>query len=363
MIITCSVDMQKALKIKVEPVPDKDRLFTWYAHTFKWNRRNCVILMNSASRFSIVLYGLCAADFSKFQDNVITYIRQALENYHLSTKIIDAYFEDCKEVTFAKNTNREDTSRLNRVCTILKKYHELQENTEEDTLLQRFLSKYINKRISYEENNTIWYSHKRFFELLKEKYQMYLYDFKMYQLKITLDFPDNEISREVLVPDFYTFWDLHMIIQNCFNWENYHMYEFAVMKGKKIQILIYSGMQEEFLEEFSFCEIPSLRDDECTVSNIIRKGETIIYTYDMGDNWQHKIKLVKIISEHNDMTPVCLKVTGKAPPEDCGGIYGYMNFLKEIQQGDEEMLEWANSVKWEEQTVDKINRKFKYNFS
>ena len=350
------------MKIKAEPASNEDGLFTWYVHTFKLSKRNCVILMNSASRFNIILYGLLAADFSEFQDNVFTYIRKMLEHYHLSQEMIDAYLENCGEVIFAKNTNRTDIARLNKVCTTLKEHYDvLQREIEQNTLLQNALSERINRYVIYKED-TIWHPNVHFFTLLKGKYQLPLYHFKMYRLKITLDFTDDEISREILVPEFYTFQDLHLIIQDCFNWENYHMYEFAIFKGEIVQMLIQPTMEDKFFEDFSFHEIPSLKDQECTVDDIFSKEETVIYTYDMGDNWQHEIKRMEVIPEYNSVIPTCLKVTGKAPPEDCGGTYGYIDFLKQIQQGDEEMLAWAKSVKWKEQTFEKINRELKWHF-
>jgi hypothetical protein len=42
---------------------------------------------------------------------------------------------------------------------------------------------------------------------------------------------------------------------------------------------------------------------------------------------------------------VCIKAKRACPPEDCGGVWGYQNFLEAIQSTDhpehEEMLEWV----------------------
>ncbi len=46
--------------------------------------------------------------------------------------------------------------------------------------------------------------------------------------------------------------------------------------------------------------------------------------------------------------PVCLTGKRACPPEDCGGVWGYAEFLEAIQQPDhpehESMLEWAGGA-------------------
>lgn len=86
------------------------------------------------------------------------------------------------------------------------------------------------------------------------------------------------------------------------------------------------------------------------------------YIYDMGDYWQHKIKLLEVNKEYENVVPTCLKVTGKAPPEDCGGVGGYQELLQQIADGDKEMIEWAKSMKWVEQSAEEISRNLKWKF-
>ena len=69
------------------------------------------------------------------------------------------------------------------------------------------------------------------------------------------------------------------------------------------------------------------------------------YEYDFGDSWEHKILLEKIFPFDNKMAlPVCIKGKRACPPEDCGGIWGYEEFLKTISDPKhpeyEDMLEW-----------------------
>jgi len=70
------------------------------------------------------------------------------------------------------------------------------------------------------------------------------------------------------------------------------------------------------------------------------------YTYDFGDNWEHIIKLEKVLPRDKNINyPVCIGGKRASPPEDCGGVWGYEDFLKIINNPDheeyEETIEWA----------------------
>jgi hypothetical protein len=58
--------------------------------------------------------------------------------------------------------------------------------------------------------------------------------------------------------------------------------------------------------------------------------------------------------------PVCTDGKRHGPPEDCGGLGGYDNFLEAIadpeQEEHEEMLEWMGSFDPEAFSVDHVNR-------
>jgi hypothetical protein len=45
------------------------------------------------------------------------------------------------------------------------------------------------------------------------------------------------IWREILVPASYSFWDLHVAIQDAMGWEDYHLHEFQVAEPESGQLL------------------------------------------------------------------------------------------------------------------------------
>ncbi len=66
----------------------------------------------------------------------------------------------------------------------------------------------------------------------------------------------------------------------------------------------------------------------------------------MGDNWEHTIQIEKVLeAEAGVRYPRCIAGKRACPPEDCGGPWGYGDFLEAIQNPahprHKELLEWV----------------------
>ena len=164
---------------------------------------------------------------------------------------------------------------------------------------------------------------------------------QVYQFKITLMGVKPPVWRRIQVPETYTFWDLHVAIQDAMGWSDYHLHQFDVINpstGMKVEI----GIPDK---EFDLCGeiLPGWKQkisDYFSMENRLAD-----YVYDFGDDWEHKIQLEKILPrEKNVNYPVCIKGKRACPPEDCGGIWGYEEFLDAIKDHEheehKEMLEW-----------------------
>lgn len=73
-----------------------------------------------------------------------------------------------------------------------------------------------------------------------------------------------------------------------------------------------------------------------------------MYEYDFGDGWEHDIKVEDVLVAQEGQTyPTCIGGERACPPEDCGGIWGYEEFLAAVADPDPEehdsLLEWAGS--------------------
>ncbi len=140
------------------------------------------------------------------------------------------------------------------------------------------------------------------------------------QIKIILDRTNPLIWRELLVATDITFYKLHHTIQIAMGWTNSHLFEFKI-EGYRI------GEIYENLEEQDESHIVDAKETTL-IALIDKEGEAFKYEYDFGDGWDHSIILEKYESlESPQQLPFCISGTLKCPPEDCGGITGFYDFL------------------------------------
>jgi hypothetical protein len=138
-----------------------------------------------------------------------------------------------------------------------------------------------------------------------------------YQLSIKLLKIEPPIWRRVVVPGTVTLAKLHSILQKVMGWENYHIYLFNV------------GRQQygEGVSEWADAAQRVVNAKRVMLQDIAtRKGARFFYTYDMGDGWEHEIR-VEEIREGSPEQVRCLDGERSCPPEDCGGPYGYEQLL------------------------------------
>ncbi|RPH27669.1 plasmid pRiA4b ORF-3 family protein [Buttiauxella warmboldiae] len=148
-----------------------------------------------------------------------------------------------------------------------------------------------------------------------------------YQLKIVLQDSNPAIWRRFVVPGFITLDRLHDVIQIVMGWEESHLHEFIFKKQ-------HYTMQPESPHEQ---EEGMVRLGEL----LKRKGNSLTYVYDFGDNWSHEIILEdKNYPEDEIIMPYfCLEGECACPPEDCGGVYGYARVLEAVQDPHHEQHE------------------------
>jgi len=137
-----------------------------------------------------------------------------------------------------------------------------------------------------------------------------------YQLKVTLKGTKPPIWRRVVVDGSATLAELHEVIQAAFGWWNYHLYDFEFGRTR------YGVPDPDW--DFG----PPTRDARKTrLKEVVAPGVSFAYTYDFGDNWDHKVTVETILDTPSMTLPACVDGRLAAPPEDCGGVWGYMEFL------------------------------------
>lgn len=158
-------------------------------------------------------------------------------------------------------------------------------------------------------------------------------DAPVWQLKITLKDSSPPIWRRILVADDTSLSKLHLILQIAMGWTDSHLHQFTI-HGRD-----YGVPDREF---------EGRTEDERKVRLLqVIDGEKdrFLYEYDFGDSWTHQILVEKMAPrEEGKRYPVCVAGKMACPPEDCGGVWGYQNFLKAISDPKhpehEDMIEW-----------------------
>ena len=140
----------------------------------------------------------------------------------------------------------------------------------------------------------------------------------VFQFKITLIGLEPPVWRRIQVPGYYTFYDLHVAIQNAMGWTDSHLHAFEIEKKRPIRIESPYAVDELFEEaEYFTPNIPLGRF-------FGKEKDVAIYEYDFGDGWRHEVLLEDMVLRKAGVKyPVCLDGQRACPPEDCGGIDGY----------------------------------------
>ena len=127
------------------------------------------------------------------------------------------------------------------------------------------------------------------------------------QVKMRLIGISPMIWRRVLLPVAWTLEELHGVIQAAMGWEGLHLYEFRIRSARYGSPDLCAGAADMTLESLRF-----------------RRHAKVSYVYDMGDWWEHEIRIEdRIEAEDGRRYPFCVGGHGARPPEDCGGPVGY----------------------------------------
>ena len=164
---------------------------------------------------------------------------------------------------------------------------------------------------------------------------------KVYQFHIALKKMKPAIWRRIQVPETYSFWDLHVAIQDAMGWQDYHLHSFRLYDAATRQLVVLG------LPDDAFPDNPTRPDWKAKITDYFTfdnpAGE---YEYDFGDSWLHVVKLEKILPVESGVGyPRCMEGERACPPEDCGGVPGYRHLVKVISKPKhkehKEMLSWV----------------------
>jgi hypothetical protein len=156
----------------------------------------------------------------------------------------------------------------------------------------------------------------------------------VYRLRVELLEIKPLIWRRLLVPADIKLPKLHQCLQLAMGWTNSHLHQFRVGDT-------HYGVPDPEWPELQMRDERQVR--LCDLLGEVQRE--IVYEYDFGDGWEHRIVLEQAEPANEFMSyPLCTAGERACPPEDVGGVPGYEEFLKII--GDPKHKEYGQSLLW-----------------
>jgi hypothetical protein len=167
----------------------------------------------------------------------------------------------------------------------------------------------------------------------------------MLQFLVVLGGTDPLVWRRVLVPANYSFWGLHVAIQDAMGWEDCHLHLFRVTdpaSGVSMEV----GIPDPDVAEDRSC---AAGWSEYPIDYLAGGPTTWHYLYDFGDSWEHAVLFEGYEpGGSKSPRPECVAGAGACPPEDSGGAHHYsmtVEALRDRSHPDhDQFMQWAGRV-------------------
>ena len=167
-----------------------------------------------------------------------------------------------------------------------------------------------------------------------------------YIVEISLDGAPVPVVRRLSVPSNLYVGHFVYVLVYAMGWDGYHLTELT--QGDTLwRSTKEKAMDAESDLDYEEC-YPGMKvrnSFRATVSQLLKKvGDECSLTYDMGDSWHHTVRLVEIRRyedaqiRFSNIGVELLSGSGTCPPEDCGGISGYEEILRIIQDPEDTVI-------------------------
>ncbi len=151
-----------------------------------------------------------------------------------------------------------------------------------------------------------------------------------FRIRIDLQGTTPPVWRRVDVPGDISLPQLHDVVQAAMGWTDSHLHRFRTGNGRNAP---------EFLTQFDLDEgDEGLLEDDVRLDQVVAaSGDRLWYDYDFGDDWEHVLRVEKIL---DTPPPVAVCIGGKlaCPPEDCGGTWGYSELADWVRSDYDDAL-------------------------
>lgn len=333
--------------VLVMPMAQADPLFSWTANwtnTFDRRKEDMIVMVNNATRFTVTIYGMKRNRLKDIKSRMTAAIMNTLLSMNLDPEIVEAYMKQAGDPVFTANHDPKLTAWVNRqgLDAAFLVGREVNESADDIKFSDTFGRKISSEIVNYSGKSADSYiPAEKMIKALEQLTGKPAYNYRAFELLVTLDLEVYKATRRVIVPANIEFAQLHDLLQELYKWDNCHLHDFRAEGSNNGLPDIRLVMSEE---DRSYDEDAILETGH-RLSEFFPEYRELTYTYDMGDNWEHKIELVREIDNHRDESPYLLEASGQAPPEDVGGVPGFIDFravmLDPKHPDHRQMQEWA----------------------
>ncbi|TFC28784.1 plasmid pRiA4b ORF-3 family protein [Cryobacterium sp. TMT1-3] len=143
-----------------------------------------------------------------------------------------------------------------------------------------------------------------------------------FRLRVDLAGSQPPIWRRLTLPSNMTLDVLHAVLQTSFGWTDSHLHRFALTGDR------YARQTQGILTPYDIAEgEEGVLESELRLDQLVaKKGDSLLYTYDFGDDWDHTLKIEEVLPG-TDAAVRCIDGRRQGPAEDVGGIHGWERLL------------------------------------
>lgn len=326
---------------------DENLLFSWTANWTKvWDNHrseDMIVLVNNATRFTVAIYQVKRKDLKNVAAMMRTAISNTLRFMNINPELVEEYMRAAGEVEFVPNRSRQAASWVTKAGLECAFYVGNEYNG-----IAKMFKDTVGASANYNIVNCAGKSSAGFIpyqamiNALTEFTGKQAYKYRAFELLITLDLQVYKAVRRIIVPADLDFARFHKVLQSVYSWENYHLYDFTILGGDGCSSIARIVPSRDCLEY----DADAILMEGHTLSEFLPEHKRMLYTYDMGDNWEHEIQLMRVIEDHDKESPCLLEASGQTPPEDVGGVGGFVSFMEIMRNPGhpeyKEMEQWAN---------------------
>ncbi len=347
MQIALTKKLSDTIGLKLPAIDESiNPLFTWTANwTRVWeNRRteDMIVLVNNATRFTVAIYQVKRKDLKNLEVMMKTAISNTLLTMNVNPQIVNEYMRLAGEIEVTQNRGRQTAAWVTKAgleCAfhVGREYSGIAKMYCDTVGVP---ANYLHVNVSTNRDEGL-VPYRAMVNALTELTGMPAYKYRAFELLISLDLEVYKAVRRIIVPADLEFERLHKVLQSVFGWKNYHLYDFTIFHGNKRLPVTRMVPFEDDLEHDEHAVL--MRGH--VLAEFLPEYKHMLYTYDLGDNWEHEIELVQVIEEHDKESPCLLEAIGRTPPEDVGGVGGYVSFREIMLDPNnpeyKEMKKWA----------------------